>query len=388
MTRARLTGRAPLILALALFILLGLPEGVLGTAWASMRISLDRPVASLAWLVAGYTAGYFASTVGAGRLQERVGIGATVTTGVALTTLGMVLYATGSWWPAVVLAAFVMGAGGGTVDAAMNAYVAVAHGARAMNILHAMFGVGATIGPLLVTGVITSGLSWRWVYVILAVVEVALLAVVISRRGGFDLELDDHAHLASPTPIPWRMLGPMLAVFVLYAAVESSYGQWSFSVLVEDRGASETVAGWAVALFWGGLTAGRLALGVAGDRMLPERLLSVSSAGLVAGALLFWWDPLPAIDLVALGLVGLASAGVFPALVLLTPTWIGVEHTGRAVGYHLAASSAGVIGVSLLLGALVSGYGLDVVAPSLLGVAVAMTLANAWTQRIARSQRA
>ena len=81
--RARRTGLA---LAFTLFVLLGLPEGVLGTVWPSMRASLDRPVESLAWLVAGYTAGYFVSTLFAGQTQDHIGVGSTVVLGVAATT--------------------------------------------------------------------------------------------------------------------------------------------------------------------------------------------------------------------------------------------------------------------------------------------------------------
>lgn len=379
-TRARQTG---LLLAFTLFVLLGLPEGVLGTVWPSMRASLDRPVESLAWLVAGYTAGYFVSTLFAGRTQERIGVGSTVVLGVAATTVGLALYTFGDLWPLVIAAAFVLGCGGGTVDAALNGYLAIAHGARAMNMLHAMFGIGATGGPLLVTGALALDISWRWVYATLLVVEIALLLVVTTRREVLDVTPREQPEDLNGGGMRWRVLAPMLAVFVFYVSVEASYGQWSYSVLTDHRGVSDTTAGWAVAAFWGGLTAGRLTLGFIGDRMTPERLLALSAAGMVAGSALFWWDPAAGIDLAALPLIGLAAAGVFPALVLLTPGWIGERQTGRAVGYQLAASSVGVIATSALIGALVRNVDLGVVAPTLLVLSVAMVAANVVTQRVA-----
>ena len=378
--RARRTGLA---LAFTLFVLLGLPEGVLGTVWPSMRASLDRPVESLAWLVAGYTAGYFVSTLFAGRTQDRIGVGSTVVLGVAATTVGLALYTFGDLWPLVVAAAFVLGCGGGTVDAALNGYLAIAHGARAMNMLHAMFGIGATGGPLLVTGALAFDISWRWVYATLLVVEIALLLVVIARRAVLEVTPRAEAEDLHDGGMRWRVLAPMLAVFVFYVSVEASYGQWSYSVLTDERGVSDTTAGWAVAAYWGGLTAGRLTLGFVGDRHAPERLLALSAAGMVAGSALFWWDPAAGADLVALPLIGLAAAGVFPALVLLTPGWIGERQTGRAVGYQLAASSVGVIATSALLGALVRSIDLGVVAPTLLVLSVAMVAANLVTQRVA-----
>ncbi len=377
------TRRVGLLLASTLFVLLGLPEGVLGTVWPSLRESLDRPVESLAWLVAGYTAGYFVSTLSAGRTQDRVGVGQTVALGVAATVVGLALYTVGDLWPVVVAAAFVLGCGGGTVDAALNAYVAIVHGPRAMNMLHAMFGIGATGGPLLVTAALSLDISWRWVYASLLAVELVMLALVISRRPALDVPRSADHRDDADARMRWRVLGPMLAFFLFYVSVEASYGQWSYSVLTDERGVSDTVAGWAVAAFWGGLTVGRLTLGVVGHRIDPERLLGASTAGMVAGAALFWWDPVAGADLLALPVIGAAAAGVFPALVLLTPTWLGERQTGRAVGYQLAASSVGVIATSAVLGALVRTVDLGVVAPTLLALSVAMVAANVVTQRVA-----
>lgn len=378
--------RTGLYVAFALFVLLGLPEGVLGTAWPSIGASLDRPVSSLAWLVGGYTLGYFGSTVGAGRAQEHIGVGPTLVLGVGATSVGLALYAAAVVWPMAVLAALVMGTGGGTVDAALNAHVARSHGPRAMNMLHAMFGVGATAGPILVTVALTADMSWRWVYGALLLAESVFLVIVIARRDQFDAPVEPNDSRAAGGPIDWRVLGPMLAVFVLYVSIEASFGQWSYSVLTERRAVSDVIAGWFVAAYWGGLTIGRLGLGVVGARFRPEALLASSCLGIVVGSVAFWWDPVPAADLLALPVLGLACAAVFPALVLLTPVWVGVEHTGRAVGYQLAASSAGVIVVSALIGVLVRQRDLDVVAPVLALLAVLLVFMNAITGRIAATR--
>jgi fucose permease len=234
---------------------------------------------------------------------------------------------------------------------------------------------------LLVTLAIGADVSWRWVYAALLMAELVVLVAVIARRDAFAVEVREPDDDAAARPINWRILSFMLAFFVFYVMIEASYGQWSYSILTEERAVAETAAGWAVASFWGGLTAGRLLLGAVGRNIRPEQLLSGSVLGVALGALLFWWDPVAGADLVALPLVGLAAAGVFPALVLLTPVWIGAEHTGRAVGYQLAASSAGVITISGLLGLLVSWRDLGVVAPVLFAIAVVMVLANVLTQR-------
>ena len=70
----------------------------------------------------------------------------------------------------------------------------------------------------------------------------------------------------------------------------------------------------------------------------------------------FWLDGPWAV--LALPVLGLAFSGIFPSLVLLTPGWLGTRRVARAVGYQLAASSAGAIAASWSIGRLVGSQGL------------------------------
>ncbi len=358
------------------FVLLGMPEGVLGTAWPSMRGSLGRPVESLAWLIGLYTTGYFFSTLASGHLASRLGVSAVLRAGVACAAVGLATYAAaGAWW-LVLLAALLTGVGAGSVDATANSFCAMVGGARTMNLMHAFFGFGATLGPIAVGAVLDLGRSWRVVYLVMVVMEAAVFLELTRQRKGFTL----HHEKANPVgddaqPMPRRLLGAMLVVFAFYVGAEVSYGQWSFSLLTEERGVGPGVARWAVAGYWGSLTVGRLALGWAGSRVEPLTVLRVSVVASVLGGVVFWVDPAPGADVVALLWLGFAMAGVFPAMVLLTPVWLGSANTPRAVGYQLAASSASVIVVSTAIGALVQGYGLDVVPALLLAVLVGLVVA-------------
>lgn len=373
-------GRAGLVLTFAFFVLLGVPEGALGAAWPTMRESFGQPVSSLAWLGALYTVGYLLSTVVSGHLTERIGVSRTLRSGVGMTVIGVGLYAVSPWWWLVIMASMATGLGGGTVDAAGNSYCAVVGGVRSMNLLHAMFGVGATAGPLLVTLSLDLGGGWRSVYAALAVVQLVLLGLATRYRDEFRVPFSEHAAVANRRPMPRRLLWLMLAVFFFYVSSEAAYGQWSFSVLTEDRGVDTTLAGWALAGYWGGLTLGRFLLSYLGDRVEPMRLLHVSLVSIVVAAIAFWVDPLPGLDLVALPVLGFSMAGVFPALVLVTPAWLGPGNTGRAVGYQLGASSLGVISMSGLIGVVVGQRGLDampfVVALLTIGTLVSFQLAR------------
>ena len=371
--------RPPLmVLGFALFILLGMPEGVLGTAWPSIREEVGRPVSDLAWLVAAYTLGYLVSATGSGHLIQRFGVDRSIRSGVAVTAAGLGLYAMTSGWATVFAAALVSGLGAGTVDAALNTHFAVAGDMTAMNYLHAFFGVGATLGPLVVAGLLAAHRSWHLAYGLMGAVEVVLLVVLLSRRSRFGPRVPPAGgeRRTGPEPPSRRMLLWLtMLVFFTYVGAEVAYGQWSFSLLTEERGVSEQVAALVVAAYWGGLTVGRIGLAISGRRLEPRAVLRRSGAVVVAAGALFWLDPFPGADLVALPLVGLGEAGIFPAMVMLNPGWFGVAGTPRAVGYQLASSSLGAILVSGAVGNLAGSRGLGTMPATVLAVAIASLVA-------------
>lgn len=340
------------------FIMLGLPEGVLGTAWPSIRLSFDRPEAALAQLIIAYTIGYLVATSVIGRVVAGLGTDATIRLGVAMTAAGLGLYAVSPVWALTLTAAVILGAGAGVVDASVNAEVALRHGQRTMNLLHAAFGVGATLGPLFITALLRFDASWRLAYVTLAVIEVLILiGLAADRSDSVADRSEESASYGALAKRPKLVLVSTLVYFAFYVGSEVSVGHWSYSILTEVRGESTTVAGIAVAAYWGGLTVGRLALGALGSRVHPMALLRGS--GIVALVAVIWFATDIAGSLVALPILGLAFAGTFPALVLMTSSWLPEEQVTRAVGWQLAASSGGAIIASATLGAIADRQGLD-----------------------------
>lgn len=367
----------------AAFVMLGLPEGVLGTAWPSIRSSFDRPESALATLLIAYTGGYFVSTLGSGRLSERISTSQTTRVGVLLTAVGLLAHAVSPVWAVSVIASLALGSGAGFVDASINAEVALRYDQRTMNLLHGAFGVGATFGPLLVTTLALLDASWRFAYLLLMAIEVVILiGLAPSAAAPASQDADDMAVFAAPARRPNLALASTLLWFAVYVGTEVSVGQWSYSILTEQRGVGTSAAGLAVAAYWGGLTVGRLALGVLGNRLSPLVLLRVSVVVAVVGAAWFWQEW--AGSLVALPILGLAFAGMFPAVVLLGSSWLGAERLERAVGYQLSASSGGAIVAAAALGLLADRQGLAVLGGALMVLAAALFVATMLMQQAAR----
>src|SRR5215471_8459877 len=156
--------RAAVPVILVAFVALGLPDGLLGVAWPSMRATFDQPLAGLGQLLLVGTCGYLAVSAASGFLSDHFGTGAVLMGSACAGALAMLAFTTAPSWPLLLLGALALGAGNGGVDAGGNAYVALRHGPGTMNLIHGCYGIGATIGPLAMTAVLVAGQSWRVPY--------------------------------------------------------------------------------------------------------------------------------------------------------------------------------------------------------------------------------
>ncbi len=360
--------------AFAVFVGLGIAQSVLGVAWPSIKTDLSRPLADLGVLLAIGTGGYFLAGLAAGPLMKRFGTGRLLVATMALGTVSLVSYGVAQAWLFLLMSSVGLGFTSGLVDAVVNSYVALNHGTRTMNLLHASFGVGATTGPVLVTTVLARGLSWRWTYLILAAVEAALLVTVFMVRKGWPEGPQETVPGTGVSRVNGSVAG-LLALFFLNVGFEVTAGQWAYSALTEGRGVTELVAGIWVALYWGGLTGGRLLLGVIGDKISGRAVLHLSMSGAIVGAALFWWNP-AGWGLLGLPLMGASVAGVFPTLVALTPSWVGERRAPVVIGYQVAAASAGTAVVPWIAARFVDSTGLESLGPFLVVVAVLMAALN------------
>jgi fucose permease len=322
------------------FVVLGLPTGMLGIAWPSMRAALDAPLAGLGVLLAAMTVTQFGSSGLSGLVRERFGAIALLLVPTVLAGGGLALFALAETWPAMIAAAAILGAGLGLLDAAVNMEAALKRGVRFMGALHASWALGATLGPVLIGTVLVATGSWRLGYAVAALAFVAVAVATYLARAdlGTAPERED-APMAGVRS--GRTIVAGAALLFVYVGIELGAGQWSFTRLTADGALSDTVAGLAVFLYWSALAAGRIWLALFGDRAGTARLFDLSVGGALLSAVAFWLLPPPAAALVALPCIG-ASLSVFvPLLLYLTPRRVGRQHAPRAIGYQVAAGFIG-----------------------------------------------
>ncbi len=377
------SGRRLLMLMVLAFVALGMPMQGMGVAWPSVAADLGRPIGNLGVLVFAFGAGYAVSTYVSGHLSWRVGplwllVAATTTAGLCVAVI-----AAGDSWAVLVAATLVLGLASGQLDSGINTHVALNYGTRPMGILHAGWGVGSFLGPGLVTLLLAMGASWRFAFVVVAVAQGALAIgfARAARRGERARRRPQGARPGRPAGTG-RVLVLSVFTFLVYAGLATATGQWAFSVLSEGRGISEGAAGIAASGYWAGLTASRFLLGAIGTRFDPNRLLTACTTATIASLALFWWAPTTAVGIFGLVFSGFAHGAFYPTEVVLTARRFGAAYTPWAVGYCFAAANVGVAGLGAVLGLLVDGIGLDVIAPVLVLVAVVLAVVTKALERL------
>jgi fucose permease len=383
----------PLVLASLGFVSLGLPEGLLGVAWPSIRASFGLPLDALGLLLATFATGYFISSAISGRFITRFGIGSILSVSCALTGTCLLGYSLVPSWPAMVAIGALLGIGAGVIDASLNTYAAMAHGPRVLNWMHAAFGLGAAVGPLIMTAILASGMSWTIGYALVAVAQLALSVAYWLTRHAYTTSA---AAPASGAPHPPSravrallrnvLLWLSLALFFLYVGLEAGAGQWSYSLFTLSRDTPAAVAGFLVSAYWASLTVGRILFGFIATRTTSETLLRAAIAlSILASALIAL--NLPVISALALALLGLSFAPVFPILIAETPNRLGRQHTAEVVGLEVAAAVVGGATLPALLGVLAQRTTLEVVGPALLLGAVLLAALHEALIRLASARR-
>ena len=383
---ASVSSRAPrraglliLVLAFAGFIALGLSNSITGVAWPSIRNTFGLPLDGLGVLLIGNTIGYMLASAVSGRLMALMNVGTLLACGCGLAAVAMLATSGAPSWPVLVVLGFAAGLSGGAIDGSLNAYAAAHFSPRSMNWLHACFGVGATLGPAIMTGVIYYDLSWRVGYGIVGTVQLALaLCFVLTRQlwrdpapSAADPAPVRGAALASTLRLPMTWLG--IALFFAYTGAEVATGQWVYSLLTEARGVPTAMAGIWVSLYWASLTLGRILFGFVVQSVSPTTLLRWCMVGAVLSAVLIWVNGAPWLAFAGIALMGLSLAPQFPLLISATPDYLGAAHAANGVGLQVAAASLGGAVLPSLIGMLAAAYSLEVLGPFLLVTALLMS---------------
>jgi len=377
-----------ILLAFIAFIALGLPDGLLGVGWPSIRAGFSIPLDAIGMFLTTVVIGYMTSSFLSGFLLARLGVGRLLAASCFLTGFALIGYTLVPQWWMMVLLGVIAGLGAGGIDAGLNTYVAANFGEGLMQWLHACWGVGITLGPIIMTLGLTSLNSWRFGYravgifqIVLAVCFVLTLALwsrgASPVGGAANAAVEPEKKLTDyKTPMGETLRQPQvwlsIMLFFLYVGAESSLGTWTYTLLTESRGVNETLAGFFAGSYWFMFTIGRITAGMVANRLGVNKLVLGGLFGALLGAGLLIWNPGEVANVLAVAIIGISIAPIFPAMMSGTRTRVGDHYAANTIGMQMAATGFGTAVIPSTMGILARQISLEVIPVYLLVVYAAL----------------
>lgn len=354
------------------FISLGLPDALLGSAWPIMYQEFAVPVSYSGTVFMIICGGTILSSLNSEKLNRRFGTGKITAISVFLTAIALFGFSISHSFLMLCLFAIPYGLGAGSVDAALNHYVALHYSSRHMSWLHCMWGLGASVGPYIMGFVLQRGEPWNRGYLIVSIIQFILAIILFCSLSLWKKnpeELKENAASTAKQEAPkqeapkQRALSlkevfaipgakESLASFYGYCALEQTVGLWAGSFMVLALGMEEKLAASYVALFYFGITFGRFLSGFFTMKWKDEQMVLGGSAIVFFGIFLLFTPWSKALVLPALILIGLGCAPVYPSVIHSTPYNFGVEHSSALIGAQMAAAYVGTLIMPPLFGVL------------------------------------
>ncbi len=329
------------------FISLGLPDALLGSAWPFMYVEFGVPVSCAGVISMIIAVGTVISSLQSDRLTRKLGAGKVTAASVAMTAAAIFGFSVSHSFWTLCLWAVPYGLGAGSVDAALNNYVALHYASRHMSWLHCMWGVGASLGPYIMGCALTVGGNWNMGYRCIALLQIVLTLVLLVSLPLWKAPAGNKAEPEAGPALSLRQIllipgaKAVMVTFFCYCAVEQTTGLWASSYLVLQKGVpAETAASFA-SLFFIGITIGRALSGFLTMKLSDSRMIRLGQGIIVVGIAAFL---LPLGEYAALSgliLIGLGCAPIYPCIIHSTPHHFGAEKSQAVIGVQMASAYLG-----------------------------------------------
>jgi fucose permease len=360
-------------------------------------MDLSAPVSLVGYAAMTVSAGTVISSLLSNRLVARFGTAKVTVVSVAMTALALLGYSLVGHAAFLFLWAIPLGLGAGSVDAALNNFVALHYKSMHMNWLHCFWGVGATAGPLIMSLFLLQAGGWRTGYLVISGLQFALVVVLLTTMRLWEGKDPSPSRttqqgqrvLTNKEALDLPSVKLALVSFVFFSVTEATTGLWSSTYLVGVEGMAATAAARWTASFYAGITLGRLFSGFLSIKMENSVLIRSGQLVCVLGALLLLWPLPPTVSALGFTVIGLGTAPIFPAMLHETPSRFGSRASGAIMGLQMAfAYTGGTLG-SPLFGALASTTSLNLLPFFLLAaIAIMLIASELLNKRMAVSDKA
>ncbi len=389
------------------FISLGLPDSLLGSAWPTIYQEFGVPVSYAGAIFMIISAGTIVSSLQSDRLTKKLGTGRVTAFSVLTTAVALWGFSVSTSYWMLVLWAVPYGLGAGSVDASINNYVALHYESRHMSWLHCMWGVGASVGPYILSFALLNGQGWNMGYRYIAYLQIGLTAILMlslplwknrteeakeeltvkaeseewASPAGQKKKKEDHV-LTLKEIITIPGVKQVLLMFFGYCALEQTAGLWASSYLVLRYGVElEAAAGYG-SLFFVGITIGRAISGFVTMKLNDNQMIRLGLSIILGGIVLMILPFGQKIALAGLIVIGLGCAPVYPCVIHSTPANFGADRSQAIVGVQMASAYTGNVIMPPLFGLIANHISVRLFPVYLLLILILMFTMHRWLVRI------
>jgi len=334
------------------FVSLGLADSQLGAAWPSMYGLLGAPLHYAGFISMVSAGGTVISAVFCGKIIKRFGTVTIVAAGFLLTSFSLFGFSFSNSFIALCLFAVPLGLGGGAIDVSLNNYVALHYKARHMSWLHCFWGVGASLGPLVMSAFLIHRNSWNLGYRTIGIIHFCIIILMVlslslwkKSESGSESESNDTLEENKSVGIKnaFSVVGvkEALLVFFCYCTIEMITGLWGASYLVTVKGISSETAAAAISLYFFGITSGRFISGFVTMKLNNRQMVRIGQIIICCGIITLILPFEELLSLAGLFLIGLGCAPIFPSLLHETPKNFGKEYSHIIIGLQMGCAYIG-----------------------------------------------
>ena len=332
------------------FISLGLSDSLLGAAWPSIYQGFGVPVSYSGVIFCIISVGTVISSLQSDRLTRRFGAGGVTAISVAMTAAALFGFSVSNSFWALCLWAVPYGLGAGSVDAAINNYVALHFASRHMSWLHCMWGIGASVGPYIMGAALTRDAGWHTGYRIIGIIQLVLTIIIVLSLPLWKTETGENAEeqtTVSAKPLTLKQIFRIpgvkadLITFFCYCSLEQTTSLWASSYLVLNKGITPETAASFASLFFIGITVGRALCGFLTLKWNDAQMVRMGLGFIAIGIVPLILPLGEVVTLVGLLLIGFGCAPIYPSIIHATPSHFGAENSQAIIGVQMASAYIG-----------------------------------------------
>ncbi|KAI5194797.1 hypothetical protein AUEXF2481DRAFT_24824 [Aureobasidium subglaciale EXF-2481] len=370
------------------FAIMGMNDATYGAIIPYLEIHYDLSYTIVSLIFLSPLIGYNLSALLNNSIHLKFGQRGVAFIGPICHLLAYIVIAVHPPYPVLVVVFAIAGFGNGLEDAAWNAWMgAMANANEVLGFLHGVYGLGATIAPLIATSLITKANKpwWTWYYFMIgfAALEVATSLWAFWGQTGEAFRL---AHPRTTDQKGNRMKEALLtmpsarvtwlcALFLLgYVGIEVALGGWITTFMLRERNGSAFASGMTATGFWLGVTVGRLILGFVTPRIGEKLSIAIYLPIATGLELLFWLVPQFYVSAVAVALQGFFLGPLFPAAVVATTKLLPKHLHVSGIGFAAAFGGSGAAIFPFVTGVIAQSKGVQVLQPIILALLVVIWL--------------